>query len=905
MARRHNPPVPTCPKCSSPVPEDASFCPSCAAPTGISQAVTETAPPESKPVSPPTATSTSFGGGRFAAGTQLGTRYRIVGLLGQGGMGEVYRADDLELGQSVALKFLPPDFAAKPGAIERFKSEVRTARQIAHPNVCKMYDIGEIDGHIFLSMEYIDGEDLAAVIRRLGRPSKEKSLEIARQLCLGLAAAHETGILHRDLKPANVMIDGRGRVRITDFGLAGLIDELAAQNEKVGTPAYMAPEQLSGGTVSIRSDIYALGLVLYELYSGKRAFEAANAADVRSFHQSGTVTTPSSLSTEIDPAVERVIMRCLEKEPQARPASVYAVLGALPGGDPLAAALAAGETPSPELLAEAGSSGGLKPPIAIALLIATIVLGGVAIGWDARDTIAARVQPSVPHDELVFRARKLLEQVGVGEPPQYRYDGFETAQHYLQHLKKAGDGKDTFAALADGFPPVLHFWFRASPERLEPIGLHTDTVFSQNPPLTDHGEVHVELAADGRLTCFRWVPPETWEPAEPQAAPDFSTLFEYAQIDPTSLEPATPRLRAPVPVDQLTTERGIGPGGTEFLVMTGSFRGQPTYFEIAWPWDLDPQRQEGWKDPPVLFIIFVLTVLGGVGVLARRNLRTGRGDRKGAFRVGLFVTTVMLLSWVVGNAPTLDARSLAAGLLWGVPLGHALQHAVIVWILYIALEPYARRFFPQCLISWSRILAGRFRDARVGRDILIGATAAMAMQIVFLVAELLDSVSPHDQPQAFPPFVGIRMAFAGILRGAENAIGPSFLFLAALVLARIVTRRNWAAIALSAGVIMLVIVGSFFADVEETRAFVIGVVVLALVTATQLTILIRFGVVAALSWEIVTRAAQKTSSTFQPGTWYFSESYVPLGFALVLVGFGFYNALAGRSLLRDELHGSV
>ncbi|HSD26887.1 MAG TPA: serine/threonine-protein kinase, partial [Vicinamibacteria bacterium] len=180
-------------------------------------------------------------GERFAPGTVLLERYRIVGLLGRGGMGEVYRADDLKLEQPVALKFLPRARAGSAADLARFRGEVRIARQIAHPNVCRVYDIGEADGHVFISMEYIDGEDLAAVLRRMGRPTPDKAVELARQICLGLAAAHEAGMLHRDLKPANVMIDGRGRARVTDFGLAGLADELAGGGEFAGTPAYMAP----------------------------------------------------------------------------------------------------------------------------------------------------------------------------------------------------------------------------------------------------------------------------------------------------------------------------------------------------------------------------------------------------------------------------------------------------------------------------------------------------------------------------------------------------------------------------------------------------------------------------------------------------------------------------------------
>jgi serine/threonine protein kinase len=157
--------------------------------------------------------------GRFLPGTVFGERYRIIELLGRGGMGEVYRADDLDLGQAVALKFLPASVAQDEIALARLRSEVRLARQISHPNVCRVFDIGHLDGQYFLSMEYVDGEDLASVLRRMGRPSREKALQIARQICAGLRAAHENGVLHRDLKPANIMIDGRGRVRLMDFGL--------------------------------------------------------------------------------------------------------------------------------------------------------------------------------------------------------------------------------------------------------------------------------------------------------------------------------------------------------------------------------------------------------------------------------------------------------------------------------------------------------------------------------------------------------------------------------------------------------------------------------------------------------------------------------------------------------------
>src|SRR5262245_22145568 len=210
---------------------------------------------------------------RFTPGTLVGARFRIVAPLGRGGMGEVYRADDTVLGHAVALKFLPRRGVADAANLDRLRAEVRLGRQVSHPNVCRIYDIGESPEGSFIAMEYVDGEDLASLLRRIGRLPPDKALEIARDLSAGLAAAHDLGILHRDLKPANVMIDGRGRARITDFGLAGLASELERGGGFSGTHAYMSPEQLEGRPVTARSDIDALGLILWEVFSGKRLFD--------------------------------------------------------------------------------------------------------------------------------------------------------------------------------------------------------------------------------------------------------------------------------------------------------------------------------------------------------------------------------------------------------------------------------------------------------------------------------------------------------------------------------------------------------------------------------------------------------------------------------------------------------
>jgi serine/threonine protein kinase len=210
----------------------------------------------------------------FTPGEIIARRYRIVSLLGRGGMGEVYRADDLRLGHPVALKFVSAAVSRNELRLQRFVREVRLARQISHPNICRVYDIAEVSGRHFLSMEYIDGEDLSSLLRRVGRLPFDKALDVTHQICAALTAAHEKGVLHLDLKPANIMIDGRGRALITDFSIAvSRPDEIAPG---AGTPAYMAPEQVMGRELTVQTDLYALGLVMYEAFTGRRAITAQN-----------------------------------------------------------------------------------------------------------------------------------------------------------------------------------------------------------------------------------------------------------------------------------------------------------------------------------------------------------------------------------------------------------------------------------------------------------------------------------------------------------------------------------------------------------------------------------------------------------------------------------------------------
>ncbi|MGK0186693.1 MAG: serine/threonine protein kinase [Verrucomicrobiales bacterium] len=264
-------------------------------------------------------------------GKVLAERYRIVTLLGKGGMGEVYRADDLKLEQPVALKFLPAALAQDARLLKALYNEVRLARRVTHRNVARVYDICEAEGLHFLSMEYIEGEDLGSLLRRIGRLPGDKAISLAQQLCAGLQAAHGEGLLHLDLKPGNLMIDQRGDLRVTDFGLARMTHEAAAEKRRSGTPAYMAPEQLLHGDASERSDLYAAGLILYEMFTGQRMHGTRTAEEMVTWHRTAGKASLQVLesASQLKPDVKELILACTAHDPQQRHASVGAILAEL------------------------------------------------------------------------------------------------------------------------------------------------------------------------------------------------------------------------------------------------------------------------------------------------------------------------------------------------------------------------------------------------------------------------------------------------------------------------------------------------------------------------------------------------------------------------------------------------
>ena len=895
-----------CPHCSADVEEGAAACASCGQPlSSVSQLPTGLASPSvasaarRKPVPSVIgrlASSDTLEGEGFTPGTVIAERYRVIGLIGRGGMGEVYRADDLKLGQPVALKFLPRSLANDRGRLDRFFSEVRMARQVSHPNVCRVYDIAEVDGQHFLSMEYVDGEDLASLLKRIGRLPPDKALDVARQLCAGLAAAHDRGVLHRDLKPANVMLDGRGRARITDFGLAAAAGDAPSDDDLAGTPAYMAPEQFAGKGASVRSDLYALGLLLYELYTGKRAVDAVTIAGYRKKHPEDAPTAPSSVVKDMDPAVERVILRCIEKDPAQRPASATQVAAALPGGDPLAAALAAGETPSPEMVAAAGTGEGLSPRVAwsiagvgVALLVAVAFL---APGPRLFDRMGFRRSPEVMSE----RAREVLGHLGYPAEPVGTAHGFGLGRHVRRWIRRTDSSPSRFEKLpAD----AMLFWYRGSPRPMAPEGYNVFSepalrVTREDPTMQVPGMTLVYLNASGRLAQLMVVPPQREDDAGPAPAPDWGQLFSEAGIDPSRYTPVEPRWPPLTYADARAAWEGPHPDRPEIRarIEAAAYRGRPVSFLILGPWDY-PALQAPYSPSTGeiaglwAFYSLFLAVFVAALVLARRNLRLERGDRAGAVRLFVAAIVLSLASWAVGSAHTATEAEL---MMFLNAVGAAIFNGFLVGTFYLALEPFIRRRFPRALVSWSRLLSGRWRDWMVGRDVLLGTAGAVATQVVWCVAwrfaNRFGAAMPTFQQLLSATLISGPAAVSSMLERVLWALIIAFLYLFLFVVALALVRRVWVAVAVTALVIGLQIVGSL------TPALSISFFLFT--TLAFLVLLTRFGFVAATAYLTAEMLLFGFPVTSDMKAWYAGAGLLCLGVLAALMIWGARTAAIRR-----------
>jgi serine/threonine protein kinase len=832
---------------------------------------------------------------RFAPGTLLASRYRIVSRLGKGGMGEVFRADDLVLGQSVALKFLPESARNNENLLARFYEEVRITRQIAHPNVCRVYDIGEAAGQPFLSMEYIDGEDLSSLLRRIGRLPADKAAEFARKMCAGLAAAHAHGVLHRDLKPANIMIDGRGQVRITDFGLATVAEQLEGPEARHGTPAYMAPEQLAGREVTAQSDIYALGLVLYEMFTGKAPFQADTVDEMLRLRQESRITNPSAVMADLDPAAERAILRCLNPDPKQRPASALDLARGLPGGDPLAAALAAGETPSPDVVASSGSHEALRPAIAIALLAGFAACLAAHCVLRPIMTVPGQLTLDYPPDALAVKAHEIAASLGYPERATDSAWGFENQDAYMTFLQRSVSGTEAWKRNLSAPPSPITYWYRQSPAPIVPEA-ETGTVRLEDPMPSRPGMLGLILDLDGRLRQFSAVPPQREDgpeesPVSADLPPDWSPLFAAARLDPATLQPAEPRWTPLAATGARAAWTGTYPGrpNLPIRVEAAAFRGKPVYFQIVWPWTTADRAPATGPSANDIRTFVGLALLAAAIGMVRHNWKAGRGDVRGATRVGLLVGLTylahdVLLAHHVGAANEVF-------IVFRI-LERTTTECLIMWTVYLALEPWVRRYWPQSLIVWSRVLGGRWRDPVVGRDVLIGMAGGALLLLLGNTSPILVQLRTGSASPSTIDLTNLSLHTASILSAAGGIVFIVLFLFLALFLARALLRNQWLAAGVLASLPAAAIGAAAGNSSGRALLFALGFVVIGAIVVA----LMRLGLLVAVA-ALFTATNLRSVTTISFTAWYGQGPFLAVLVVSALALWAFRTSLGGRKLL--------
>jgi predicted Ser/Thr protein kinase len=841
--------------------------------------------------------------GPFRTGSLFAGRFRIVTKLGEGGMGVVYRAHDLTLDQAVAVKVINESrLVSAAAARARLRSEVRLARQIGHPNVCRVYDIGESGDVMYVSMEYVDGEDLGSLLSRIGRLPVDKGMEVARKLCAGLAAAHARDVLHRDLKPRNIMIDAHGEVRIMDFGLAVIPSQLDARDIGSGTPLYMAPEQLAGREVTRQSDLYALGLVLYELFTGKRPFDATPIDDLRRQRETSDVTWPSRHVAGLSSELDRVIIQCLDPNPQKRPTSALHIAAALPIGDPLADAIAAGETPAPSVVAAAGENEGVRPALAIGLLTAAIASVLIVCAATPYVQIAGRVPLRQPPAALTAKARDIANTLGHSATSRHVSHGFSYDADQIGYLRRTMRERGRarmpeWAAALSRAPYPLAFWYHESSSRLS-TGPQEPLSWTHMVPAdlsTQSGSMlSMKLDVDGRLLRFAAAGPRGAADADARRQRvNWDVLFTAAGLDIAAFSSVSPLTTPHVAFDQQQAWTGPYFNAAEAVrVEAASYAGSVVLFEILFPWTTSPSGMV----PPAqlgsdLLILALLVLVAGV---AAHNWKLQRGDPRGAWRLGVFTASGYALSLSLAVEPSALASGVWTALAFSLSLG------LVVATVYLALEPWVRRLWPHALITWARVLTGRWRDAVVGRDVLIGAAVACMNAAIQRLAQLAavqfgaTPAHPVINGDTFGFYLGNlasdRLMIADRMMSFVRSLDVLIFFFVVFI-ARVVLKRQW-----RATIAYLL----FWHVILSTRHFMAGdwlaVIYWTIELSVLLALTVRFGLLATVAFGTCSILINRGVLSLDFGEWYGRSSAVTMAIVTGIAIVAFRVSLGRRNL---------
>ena len=545
------------------------------------------------------------------------------------------------------------------------------------------------------------------------------------------------------------------------------------------------------------------------------------------------------------------------------------------------------------MVAASGETEGLRPIVAWALLVGVLVLVIAAAVWSGQTKLYRRVPLEIPPDALAQRAQDILQSVGYSEAPVDTAMGFYEGKDFLRYIKEHDKSKTRWDNLETG---AFVFWYRSSPRPLAALSFLPrapiqGSVWTDDPPFDVSGMTLVNLTPRGRLTQLIAVPPQVDKPAGHASSPDWVLLFSAAGLDPSKWVQADPMWTPPVYSDARAAWTGSLAERPDIpmRIEAAAYRGKPVYFELMGPWTR-PQRMQPYQPSAsewaslIVMMISLLSVLAIGVILSRRNLRLGRGDRRGAFRLAAFVFGAWAVAWFFGahHVPNFDERVLFIEFLaWGI------TWSSFLWVLYIALEPYVRSRWPVTLISWSRLLAGGFRDPLVGRDILVGCFlapfSAALERLGWLVSSWLHY--PPPQPSSGPEsvFLGARMIAANVAQWFMFAPFVWFAALFVLFLLRVLLRKEWAA------AVAWVVLFSVLGGTGPT-----GLVITVIFSCLAVFVMIRFGLLALVINEIVFNIVQCFPLTTQGSAWYAGIGLTGILLIVAMAAYGFYTSLGGR-----------
>jgi serine/threonine-protein kinase len=609
--------------------------------------------------------------------------------------------------------------------------------------------------------------------------------------------------------------------------------------------------------------------------------------------QSG-ILPPSAVLQDLDPQIETTILRCLRPNPAERPNTALAVAASLPGGDPLAAALAAGETPSPEMVAAAGTAEAIHSRwVTAGLAWIAVALTALTFMYQ-RAMMINRVPVGKTPAALQDRAQEALGRLGYDTSTHYSASGLGMSTDYARFIARTSSEPDRWTLLSTDRPETLVSWYRTSPRPLVPFD--SGSVQATNPPLTVAGMTLTVVDASGRLAEFIAVPPPFDDAAAGRPSTNWSVLFEAAGIPMAAFKPVAPTFNPTVFCDERAAWEGRLNEHIDqpFRIEAAAYKGKPVSFEIIGPWS---QSSRAVPAPPSPFDRFVNTVTGIVMpgllvaalVLAHRNLKAGRGDRRGATRAASIVFGATLIGWALGTTHYANIDREISRIF--VECGNALFEAAVMWVTYLGLEPYIRRFSPDSLIGWTRLISGQWKDPHVGRDILLGVSAGLVMTVFYGIHNLLPPLFGRSEPMpiSFDPTaeLGLRYALASIVNTARAAMTNSMLGVVGVVALLILLKRAWAAWTAAVCVFVWPVIQGMFPAGTPLLDLAVGMLIIGVFVA----VILRFGLLATIAALATHFMLLRAPLTTQWDTW---RATAAITYLIVVGGTGVLAAWLSR-----------